>query len=78
MLADRAGKSDCLMRICSAMVLHLREDLLRSDFATCMHLLQHYPPVDVGIVLEGAERLNSYKTVLVLDDEDNDEAGFDG
>ena len=29
LLADRAGRSDCLMRLCTAMLLHVREQLLQ-------------------------------------------------
>lgn len=68
MLSDTQGRSDCLLRICVSMVLLVRDELLRGDFASNMKLLQHYPPVDVAIVLQQAEDLKRYKTVIVLDD----------
>ena len=44
--------------------------LLAGDFAANMKLLQNFPPnVDVGLVLQRADELRSYKTILVLDDD---------
>lgn len=68
-LGDPDGRSQCLQRICIAMVLLVRSELLAGDFAANMKLLQHYPPVDVALVLKKAEELRRYKTVIVLDDD---------
>ena len=67
-LSDLMGRSDCLLRICLAMVLLVREELLQGDFAANLKLLQQYPPMDVGTVLRMADSLKSYKTVIVQDD----------
>jgi TBC1 domain family member 13 len=47
-----------LQRVCVAMLLRVREQLLASDFAGCLKLLQRYPPtVDVRDLLRLADRL---------------------
>ncbi|KAL4440278.1 hypothetical protein ABPG75_003279 [Micractinium tetrahymenae] len=68
LLSDPAGRSDCLLRLCTAMLLHVRQELLTGDFATCMKLLQRYPPVDVHVILARAEALKRTRTVIVLSD----------
>jgi len=68
LLADAGGRSDFLQRVCVAMVLLVREELLVGDFAGNMKLLQHYPPMDLSLVLRKAEQLRQYKTVIVVDD----------
>ena len=67
LLADPAGRMDCLLRLCVAMLLHVREELLRGDFAVCMKLLQRYPPVDVAVILARADGLRAAKKVIILD-----------
>ncbi|PSC67678.1 TBC1 domain family member 13 [Micractinium conductrix] len=67
LLSDPAGRTDCLLRLCIAMLLNVRQELLQGDFATCMKLLQRYPSVDVHLVLARAEALKRAKTVIVLD-----------
>ena len=60
-------EAHCLLRLCLAMLLHVREELLRGNFATCMKLLQRYPPVDVGVILARADALRNPKSVIILD-----------
>lgn len=67
LLSDQAGRGDCLLRLCAAMLLHVREELLEGDFAANMKLLQRYPPVDVHVILRQAEALKHVKAVAVLD-----------
>lgn len=69
LLADPGGRTDCLLRVCLAMVLLVREELLKGDFASNLKLLQQYPSMDVGVVLRMADSLRSYKTVIVMEDE---------
>jgi len=58
LLSDPAGRTDCLLRICLAMLTHVREELLAGDFAACVKLLQRYPPgTDVCDLLRRAEAL---------------------
>lgn len=40
----------------------------QGDFASCMKLLQRYPPVDVRVILARAEALKRTRTVIVLSD----------
>ena len=68
LLVDSGCRTDCLLRLCLAMVLLVREELLSGDFASNMKVLQNYPPMDVAAVLRKAEELRQYKTVIVLDD----------
>ena len=68
LLSDPGGRADCLQRLCVGMVLLVREALMAADFAANMKLLQHYPPMDLGLVLRKAEELRRYKTVIVLDE----------
>jgi hypothetical protein len=63
------SRPECLLRICLAMVLLVREELLQGDFTSNLKLLQHYPQsIDVAVVLKTAQELKNYKTVIVLDE----------
>jgi hypothetical protein len=67
--STEAGRPECLLRICLAMVLLVRDELLGGDFAANLKLLQHYPQnIDVAVILKTAEELKTYKTIIVLDD----------
>jgi TBC1 domain family member 13 len=69
LLLDPEGRPECLLRMCLAMVLLVREELLQGDFASNLKLLQHYPQsIDVAVILKTAEELKSYKTIIVLDE----------
>lgn len=68
LLSDPAGRTDCLLRLCAGMLLHVRAELMRGDFATCMKMLQRFPPVDVQVILERAEAIKRTKSVIVLPD----------
>jgi hypothetical protein len=45
---------DCLMRVCLAMLQHVRAQLLAGDFARNVKLLQRYPSCDVDVLLRAA------------------------
>ena len=47
MLASPRSRKECLLRLCVACVLNIGSDLIEGDFAACMKMLQHYPPVDI-------------------------------
>ena len=47
MLASPRSKMECLLRLCVACVLNIGTELIEGDFATCMKMLQNYPPVDI-------------------------------
>lgn len=69
LLSDSEGRPECLLRMCLAMVLLVRDQLLQGDFAANLKLLQNYPHnIDVAVVLKTAEELRNYKTIIVLDD----------
>ncbi|KAK9834207.1 hypothetical protein WJX81_008458 [Elliptochloris bilobata] len=59
LFADSGGRTDCLLRVCTAMLLNVREELLQGDFAHNLKLLQRYPSVDVHTVLHRAEQLRA-------------------
>jgi len=50
LLADKK-RFDFLIDLCCAMIIHVRGELLSSDFAHNMKLLQNYPPIDVRDIL---------------------------
>jgi len=51
------GPREALLRVAAAMVLAQRENILASDFATNLKMLQAYPPTDVGAILRRAAAL---------------------
>jgi hypothetical protein len=57
LLSDPAGRLDCLLRVCLALILHARAQLLAGDFAANVKLLQRYPSVDVSEILRAAAAL---------------------
>ena len=64
LLSDPRGRADCLLRVCSALVLRARAPLLAGDFAANVKLLQRYPPCDVAEVLRDAEALPDIDAIL--------------
>ncbi|KAG1674587.1 hypothetical protein FOA52_001836 [Chlamydomonas sp. UWO 241] len=56
-LSDPRGRSDCLLRVCTAMVLHVRDILMKGDFTVIMKTLQRFPPVDINVILHKASLL---------------------
>ncbi len=52
------------MRVCLAMLQHVRARLLGGDFAACVQLLQRYPPVDVDVLLRAAAAMPPIAQVL--------------
>jgi len=59
LLSDLARPHPLLCYLCVAMVIGIREVLLAGDFTDCMRMLQHYPPVPVDELLQGALRLRA-------------------
>lgn len=57
--SDAAGRTDCLLRICVAMLMNIRQELLEGDFAQNIKLLQRYPPVDVHAIIHQAVQLKA-------------------
>eukprot|EP00879_Flechtneria_rotunda_P005730 GHRR01006031.1.p1 GENE.GHRR01006031.1~~GHRR01006031.1.p1 ORF type:complete len:476 (+),score=176.35 GHRR01006031.1:122-1549(+) len=64
LLSDPAGRLDCLLRVCVALLCHVRQQLLAGDFAVIVKTLQRYPSVDVDVILRAAARLPPCSTVL--------------
>ncbi|GAB2300333.1 hypothetical protein Dimus_034370 [Dionaea muscipula] len=54
LLSHQSGIQDMLLRICCAMLLCVKSRLLSGDFAANLHLLQHYPDVDIEHLLQVA------------------------
>lgn len=68
LIAQSVGeRNDYLLLLCLAMLLRAREDLMQLDFAESLKLLQHYPPIDVSVLVDSAESLKNTKIVLALD-----------
>ncbi|KAG2433510.1 hypothetical protein HYH02_012628 [Chlamydomonas schloesseri] len=63
-LSDPHGRMDCLMRICTAMILHVRPILMRGDFSVILKTLQRYPPVDVNVLLTKAAAMPPCTEIL--------------
>lgn len=57
LLSHPSGVQDMLLRVCCAMLLCIRGDLLSGDFISNLKLLQHYPPVDLENLLNVAHHL---------------------
>eukprot|EP00276_Gloeochaete_wittrockiana_P025335 CAMPEP_0184369670 /NCGR_PEP_ID=MMETSP1089-20130417/162375_2 /TAXON_ID=38269 ORGANISM="Gloeochaete wittrockiana, Strain SAG46.84" /NCGR_SAMPLE_ID=MMETSP1089 /ASSEMBLY_ACC=CAM_ASM_000445 /LENGTH=339 /DNA_ID= /DNA_START= /DNA_END= /DNA_ORIENTATION= len=53
-LAQREDRFEFLLFICCSMIIHVREQLLAGDFATVIKTLQHYPPIDISIIIHEA------------------------
>ncbi|KAK2150905.1 hypothetical protein LSH36_383g01041 [Paralvinella palmiformis] len=56
LLADE-HRFDFLICVCCAMLIVIREDLLKGDFPSNMKLLQNYPNTDIHLVLDKAVEL---------------------
>ncbi|KAG2498137.1 hypothetical protein HYH03_003895 [Edaphochlamys debaryana] len=63
-LSDPAGRMDCLLRICVAMILNVKATLRAGDFTVIMKTLQRYPPVDVNVLLQRAAEMPPCATIL--------------
>lgn len=57
LLSDRFGVQDMLLRVCCAMLIHVKSRLLSGDFAANLYLLQHYPKVDIDHLLQVAREI---------------------
>ncbi len=57
-LADPKGRLTPLLRVCVAMLIAAREQLLAGDFASNLKLLQRYPPIDVNELLNKARQIS--------------------
>ncbi|XP_071948910.1 TBC1 domain family member 13-like [Antedon mediterranea] len=53
LFADNS-RFDFLESVCCAMIIIIKDELLEGDFSANMKLLQHYPSIDVNIVLSKA------------------------
>ena len=63
-LSDPHGRTDCLLRICTALILNVRDVLIKGDFTVIMKTLQRYPPVDINVILHKAAGLCPCKEIL--------------
>ena len=63
-LSDSHGRMDCLLRVCCAMIMHVRPQLMAGDFTVIMRTLQRYPPVDVTVLLKKALSLPPCKDII--------------
>ncbi|KAJ8455398.1 hypothetical protein OPV22_006545 [Ensete ventricosum] len=57
LLSNPSGVQEILLRVCCAMLLCVRHELLCGDFISNLKLLQHYPEVDLEHVLDVASHL---------------------
>ncbi|GFH21846.1 RabGAP/TBC protein [Haematococcus lacustris] len=63
-LGDPHGRMDCLLRICTAMILGQKERLMQGDFTVIMKTLQRYPLTNLEALLQKAASLPSCKDIL--------------
>lgn len=63
-LSDPHGRMDCLLRVCTAMILNVHDRLMAGDFTVIMKTLQRYPPVDVTVLLRLAASMPPCNEVL--------------
>ncbi|EFJ15182.1 hypothetical protein SELMODRAFT_268784 [Selaginella moellendorffii] len=59
LLSNPDGPLEILLRVCCAMLLSVRNRLLAGDFTSNLKLLQHFPRVDIHLLLKAAEELKS-------------------
>lgn len=59
-------KENFLRYVCGTMVMMIRDDLLKGDFAACLRLLQSYPPRNVDEILESSRSLWIYESQITL------------
>lgn len=59
-------KDNFMRYVCVTMVMLMREELLKSDFGTCLRLLQAFPPTDVDRLLEASRALWIYESQITL------------
>ncbi|XP_050715300.1 TBC1 domain family member 13-like [Eriocheir sinensis] len=52
-----ADRFSYLIQVCTAMMVSQRDVMLQNDFGSNMKILQHYPPVDVQVLLSKATEL---------------------
>ncbi|XP_022123983.1 TBC1 domain family member 13 isoform X1 [Pieris rapae] len=50
---------DFLISVCCAMILLVRDDIMTGDFASNVKLLQHFPPMDVSLIVTKARTIRS-------------------
>ncbi|XP_077211116.1 uncharacterized protein LOC143846542 isoform X4 [Tasmannia lanceolata] len=58
LLSNPFGLQDMLLRVCCAMLLCVRSELLNGDFTANLKLLQRYPPIDIEYLLHVAQELS--------------------
>ncbi|XP_055841388.1 TBC1 domain family member 13 isoform X2 [Episyrphus balteatus] len=51
------NRFDFLIKVCCAMIIILREQILENDFGSNVKLLQNFPPFDINVVLSRAVSL---------------------
>lgn len=59
-------KENFLRYVCVAMVLKIRDDLLKSDFGGCLELLQKYPSCSMDDLLDSSRALWIYESQITM------------
>lgn len=59
LLGNPDGPLEILLRVCCAMLLSVRSRLLAGDFTSNLKLLQHYPSIDIHLLLRVAGELKA-------------------
>ncbi|XP_026661088.1 TBC1 domain family member 13-like isoform X3 [Phoenix dactylifera] len=57
LLSNPLGVQEMLLRVCCAMLVCARHELLKGDFTSNLKLLQHYPEIDLDYLLDTAHHL---------------------
>jgi Rab-GTPase-TBC domain len=59
-------KDNFLRYVCVTMIMLIRDDLLKGDFARCLRLLQSYPPTHTDNLLESSRALWLYESQITV------------
>lgn len=59
-------KENFLRYVCVTMVLRIRDDLLKDDFAACLQLLQNYPSCSMDDLLDASRALWIYESQITM------------
>ncbi|XP_058074457.1 uncharacterized protein LOC131223159 isoform X2 [Magnolia sinica] len=66
LLSNPFGVQEMLLRVCCAMLLCVRSELLKGDFAANLKLLQHYPHINIEYLLQVAQELSPQSNSIHL------------
>ena len=63
-LFAKQDRKEYLLYMCTAMLLLVRDDVLKGGFADCVKLLQHLPPMEPHEILMKADKIETAEAKL--------------